>query len=83
MRTMVLSPWHLEITASIDEAPRSASAWRRCERTRRDAEEGFATGELGALFKDGWEILRDEVADTTPDWAADHAKMVRFVAKRK
>jgi SAM-dependent methyltransferase len=47
------------------------------------ANEGFATGELSTQFKDGWEILRDEVADTTPDWAADHAKVVRFVAKRK
>lgn len=47
------------------------------------SDEGYATGELAALFKDGWEILRDEVVDTTPDWAMDRATMVRFVAKRK
>ena len=47
------------------------------------ADEGYATGELAGLFKDGFEVLRDEVVDTTPDWAADHATMERFVAKRK
>lgn len=47
------------------------------------ADEGYASGELAALFKDGWDVLRDEVVDTTPDWASDHATMERFVAKRK
>jgi len=47
------------------------------------ADEGYASGELAALFKDGWEVLRDQVEDTTPDWAEDHATMERFVARRK
>lgn len=46
-------------------------------------DQGYATGELAGLFKDGWEVLRDEVVDTTPDWGSDHATMVRFVAKKK
>jgi SAM-dependent methyltransferase len=45
--------------------------------------DGFATGQLAALFKDGFEILRDEVVDTHPDWARDHATLVRFVAKKR
>jgi SAM-dependent methyltransferase len=44
---------------------------------------GFATGQLAALFKDGFEILRDEVVETHPDWAADHATLVRFVARKR
>lgn len=47
------------------------------------ADQGYATGELAALFKDGWDIQRDEVVDTTPDWGEDHATMVRFVARKK
>jgi SAM-dependent methyltransferase len=47
------------------------------------ADQGYSSGELAAMFKDGWEVLRDDVVDTTPDWAADHATIERFVAKRK
>lgn len=45
--------------------------------------DGFATGELAALFKDDFVIVRDEVVDGTPDWAMDHATIVRFVAKKR
>jgi len=39
----------------------------------------------GALAKQfaGWEILRDEIVEAVPDWAADHAKIQRFVARKK
>jgi len=40
-------------------------------------------GELAKLFGDGWEILRDDVVDDVPDWAEDHAKLERFVARKK
>jgi SAM-dependent methyltransferase len=45
--------------------------------------DGFATGQLAALFKDGFTILRDEVVDDRPDWAMDRATLVRFVAKKR
>ena len=45
--------------------------------------DGFATGQLAALFGDGFVILRDEVVDATPDWSMDHAALVRFVAKKR
>ena len=32
---------------------------------------------------DGYEILRDEVVEDTPDWAMDRAKLVRFVARKR
>lgn len=44
---------------------------------------GFAEGQLRALFADGFDIERDEFVDGTPDWALDHAKLVRFVAKKR
>jgi SAM-dependent methyltransferase len=39
----------------------------------------------GALAKQfaGWEILRDEIVDEVPDFAADRAKIQRFVARKK
>jgi SAM-dependent methyltransferase len=52
--------------------------------TRDEPEgDGYATGELAGLFKDDFDILRDEVVETTPDWAYDHAKIERFVARRR
>jgi SAM-dependent methyltransferase len=47
------------------------------------SDDGFATGQLAALFKDGFDILRDEVVEDRPDWAADRATIVRFVAKKR
>ncbi|HEY0478354.1 MAG TPA: class I SAM-dependent methyltransferase [Kofleriaceae bacterium] len=44
---------------------------------------GFAPGQLRALFADGFEIERDDVVDGTPDWAKDHALLVRFVARKR
>jgi SAM-dependent methyltransferase len=44
---------------------------------------GFAEGQLAKLFGDGFEIVRDEVVDDTPDWAQDRAKLVRFVARKR
>lgn len=43
----------------------------------------FAKGELAKLFGDGFTIVRDEVVDGVPDWAKDHASLVRFVARKK
>ena len=45
---------------------------------------GWDTGELAGLFKDGFEILRDEVVDDNADWASQRkTKLVRFVARKK
>jgi hypothetical protein len=44
---------------------------------------GFGTGQLAALFRDGFIVLRDEVVEATPDWSMDHATLVRFVAKKR
>jgi hypothetical protein len=44
---------------------------------------GFAPGQLAALFADGFDILRDEVVDDTPDWAQNRATLVRFVARKR
>lgn len=48
-----------------------------------DDDDSFAAGELAALFKDGFDVLRDEVVETTPDWKSDHAKVERFVARKR
>jgi len=44
--------------------------------------EGPAPGELAKAF-DGFEILKDEVVEDTPDWAMDRAKLQRFVARKR
>ena len=44
---------------------------------------GWATGELAALFKDGFQILRDDVVDDHADWGGQRkTKLVRFVAQK-
>ena len=44
---------------------------------------GWRTGELAALFKTGFKILRDEVVDDNADWAGQRkTKLVRFVAQK-
>lgn len=43
---------------------------------------GYMPGQLAKLFADGFTILRDDTFEGTPDWAMDHAKLVRFVAKK-
>ena len=44
---------------------------------------GVKPAELRAQFADGFDILRDEVVEDQPDWAADRAKLVRFVARKR
>ncbi len=44
---------------------------------------GFATGELAALFADGWKILKDQVVEDIADWSLRKTKLVRFVAEKK
>jgi SAM-dependent methyltransferase len=46
-------------------------------------DDSFAGGKLEGLFKDGFDILRDEAIETTPDWKKDHAKVKRFVARKR
>lgn len=48
-----------------------------------DGDDNFADGELAALFKDGFDVVRDEVVETTPDWKKDRAKVQRFVARKR
>lgn len=44
---------------------------------------GWKTGELAALFEDGWKVLRDDVVDDNADWAGQRkTKLVRFVAQK-
>lgn len=45
--------------------------------------DGFARGQLAALFKDGFDILRDEVVEGRPDWARDQGTIERFVARKR
>ena len=52
--------------------------------TRDESDDGgYAAGQLAALFKEDFDVLRDEVVETTPDWGPDHAKIERFVARRR
>ena len=45
---------------------------------------GCKTGELAALFADGFKILRDEVVEDNADWAGMRkTKLVRFVAQKR
>jgi SAM-dependent methyltransferase len=48
-----------------------------------DDDDSFAAGELASMFEDGFDILRDEVVETTPDWKTDHAKVEHFVARKR
>jgi SAM-dependent methyltransferase len=50
--------------------------------TAPDDKDGFHTGDLARAFT-GYEILHDEVVDDRPDWAADRASLVRFVARKR
>jgi SAM-dependent methyltransferase len=44
---------------------------------------GWKTGQLKALFGDGYEILRDDVVDDIADYSLRQQKLVRFVARKK
>lgn len=48
-----------------------------------DDGDGFAPGQLAALFGEGFTVLRDEVVEDAPDWAMDRATLVRFVAQKR
>jgi hypothetical protein len=44
---------------------------------------GYKPGQLAKLFSDpAFQILRDDTLEGTPDWAVDHATLVRFVARK-
>jgi SAM-dependent methyltransferase len=44
---------------------------------------GYLAGQLAKAFGDGsFLILRDDTVEDTPDWGLDHAKLVRFVARK-
>ena len=44
--------------------------------------DGAKPGELATLF-DGYDIVLDEQVDGVPDWALAHAKLQRFVARKR
>jgi 2-polyprenyl-3-methyl-5-hydroxy-6-metoxy-1,4-benzoquinol methylase len=44
--------------------------------------DGPAPGVLAKAFA-GYDILEDDIVDDVPDWALDHAKLQRFVAKKR
>jgi 2-polyprenyl-3-methyl-5-hydroxy-6-metoxy-1,4-benzoquinol methylase len=50
--------------------------------TTPDDKHDFQTGELAKAFA-GYEIVRDEIVEDTPDWAKDRASLVRFVARKR
>jgi SAM-dependent methyltransferase len=45
---------------------------------------GFDTGELAALFKDGFSVVHDEVVDDVSDWGnpSSRVELVRFAATK-
>jgi len=47
-----------------------------------DNDDSPAPGALAKQFA-GWDILVDEIVDGVPDWAADRAKLQRFVARKR
>ncbi len=49
----------------------------------KDDGDGFAPGQLAAVFGEGFTVLRDEVIEDVPDWAMDRATLVRFVAQKR
>ncbi len=58
-----------------------------CEFFHKDAVAGtgigsFSEGQLAALFKDGFKIVRDEVVVDVSDWLLHKTKLVRFVAQK-
>lgn len=47
------------------------------------ADGGFRPGQLAKMFSGpAFQILRDDTVEGTPDWAVDHATLVRFVARK-
>ena len=49
-----------------------------------DDDEGPAhRGTLAKLFADDFDILGNEGIEDRPDWGEDHAKLIRFVARKR
>jgi SAM-dependent methyltransferase len=44
---------------------------------------GFETGQLSALFKDGFTVLRDDVVEDVSDWGRQRQKLTRFAAQKR
>jgi SAM-dependent methyltransferase len=44
---------------------------------------GVDSARLAALFRDGFEILRNDVIRGTPDWTRSEATLLQFVAKKR
>jgi SAM-dependent methyltransferase len=44
---------------------------------------GFTADQLAGLFTADFDVLRNDVVDDRPDWAKDHARLVRFVARKR
>jgi 2-polyprenyl-3-methyl-5-hydroxy-6-metoxy-1,4-benzoquinol methylase len=59
-----------EFFAKTDDT--GAEAWR-----------GFRKGELAKLFAGGYEIVRDETVEDSPDWGGGKESLVRFVARKR
>lgn len=47
-----------------------------------DPDDGYRPGQLAALFAVGFDVVRDDLVEDRPDWAKDHARLVRFVARK-
>jgi SAM-dependent methyltransferase len=44
---------------------------------------GFETGQLSALFRDGFTVLRDDVVEDVSDWGRQRQKLTRFAAEKR
>jgi hypothetical protein len=44
---------------------------------------GFETGQLAALFKDGFTVLRDDVVEDVGDWGGERRKLSHFAAEKR
>jgi ubiquinone/menaquinone biosynthesis C-methylase UbiE len=45
--------------------------------------EGLDGTRMAALFREGFEILRNDVVRGTPDWSRNRATLLQFVAKKR
>jgi SAM-dependent methyltransferase len=76
--------------AMVERVKRSVrpGGWVVFEFFHRDATKGTGIGGFeermpGALFKEGWTVLKDEVVEDTADWSLRKSKLVRFFAQKK
>jgi predicted RNA methylase len=79
----------LYATDNVDWIERSKKALKRgglfvYEFFQGDAnDKGLDSTRLATMFKDGFEIVRNDVVRGTPDWARNEATLLRFVAKKR